>query len=66
MEWVRGLFGALEPHSQGVYVNFTNEDSTRVQTGAYSPQQWERLVSLKAKVDPSNFFRGNANIPPGG
>ncbi|HLF69876.1 MAG TPA: BBE domain-containing protein, partial [Actinomycetota bacterium] len=31
---------------------------------AYSPSQWSRLVSLKAKFDPSNFFRLNANIPP--
>ena len=66
VEWVRGIYTALEPRSLGVYVNFTNEDSTeRVQAGAYSPQQWARLQALKAKYDPTNFFRGNANIPPG-
>jgi FAD/FMN-containing dehydrogenase len=64
VEWVRGFFTALEPHSLGVYVNFTSDDtSDRVRTGAYSPQQWERLVALKAKYDPTNFFRCNANIP---
>ena len=67
IEWVRSFFGALEPYSQGVYVNFTNDDSSeRVRTGAYSAEQWTRLVGLKAKYDPTNFFRMNANIPPNG
>jgi FAD/FMN-containing dehydrogenase len=65
IDWVRGLFQALQPHSRGVYVNFTSDDSKdRVRTGAYSPEQWARLVALKAKLDPANFFRLNANIPP--
>jgi FAD/FMN-containing dehydrogenase len=64
--WVRGMFDALQPFSKGVYVNFTSDDaSDRVQT-AYTAQQWQRLVALKAKYDPTNFFRLNANIPPGG
>ena len=63
--WVRRFFEALEPHSRGVYVNFTNDDPCeRVRTHAYSPEQWSRLVALKAKLDPTNFFRMNANIPP--
>ncbi len=66
VEWVRQFFGALEPYSRGVYVNFTSDDAPdRVQTGAYSADQWSRLVGLKAKYDPTNFFRLNANIPPG-
>jgi hypothetical protein len=65
IEWVRGLFGALEPHSRGVYVNFTGDDAhERVRT-AYTGRQWTRLTALKAKYDPTNFFRSNANIPPG-
>jgi hypothetical protein len=64
--WVRGLFSALEPHSRGVYVNFTSDDaSERVQL-AYSEQQFRRLTALKAKYDPTNFFRRNANIAPNG
>jgi hypothetical protein len=67
IDWVRGFFQALEPHSRGVYVNFTSDDSNdRVRTRAYRPEQWSRLVALKAKLDPTNFFRLNANIPPGG
>jgi hypothetical protein len=62
--WVRQMFGALEPFSRGVYVNFTSDDhNDRVQS-AYNAEQWERLVTLKSKYDPTNFFRLNANIPP--
>jgi FAD/FMN-containing dehydrogenase len=64
IEWVRGMFSELEPHSRGVYVNFTSDDAAdRVQT-AYDETQWRRLTELKAKYDPTNFFRLNANIPP--
>jgi FAD/FMN-containing dehydrogenase len=62
--WVRQMFEALKPFSRGVYVNFTSDDaSDRVQS-AYSAEQWKRLVTLKSKYDPTNFFRLNANIPP--
>jgi FAD/FMN-containing dehydrogenase len=64
IDWVRGLFDALRPHSRGMYVNFTNDDTDdRIRT-AYSDEQWRRLTALKAKYDPTNFFRMNANIPP--
>jgi FAD/FMN-containing dehydrogenase len=67
IEWVRAFFGALEPYSKGVYVNFTSDDAAeRTRSAAYSPAQWTRLVGLKAKYDPTNFFRMNANIPPNG
>jgi len=64
IEWVRKFFGALEPHSRGVYVNFTSDDAADRVRAAYSDQQWRRLTALKAKYDPTNFFRMNANIPP--
>jgi FAD/FMN-containing dehydrogenase len=63
--WVRELFDALEPHSRGVYVNFTSDDAGERVRRAYNDSQWTRLTALKAKYDPTNFFRMNANISPG-
>ncbi len=64
--WVRSFFDALTPHSRGVYVNFTSDDAAERVRLAYSAPQWARLTALKAKYDPTNFFRRNANIPPPG
>jgi len=65
IDWVRGFFSALEPHSRGVYVNFTSDDpADRIRQAAYGPEKWARLVELKSKYDPKNVFRYNANIPP--
>ena len=63
--WVRRFFGALEPHSRGLYVNFVSDETGDRIRVAYSDQQWRRLTALKAKYDRANFFRMNANIPPG-
>jgi FAD/FMN-containing dehydrogenase len=64
--WVREFFDALEPHSSGFYVNFISDDvDARVASAAYGAEKWDRLVALKNKYDPTNFFRANANIPPG-
>ncbi len=65
IEWVRRLFAALEPYSRGVYVNFTSDDAAERVRQAYTERQWTRLTALKAKYDPTNFFRMNANILPG-
>jgi FAD binding domain/Berberine and berberine like len=65
IDWVRGMFHALEPYSRGVYVNFTSDDATERVRVAYTNPQWPRLTALKAKYDPTNFFRMNANIPAG-
>jgi FAD/FMN-containing dehydrogenase len=64
IDWVRGFFDALEPYSRGVYVNFTSDDAGERVRQAYTDHQWTRLSALKAKYDPTNFFRMNANIPP--
>jgi FAD/FMN-containing dehydrogenase len=64
IEWTRRFFHALEPYSRGVYVNFTSDDAGDRIRKAYTDHQWARLTALKAKYDPTNFFRMNANIPP--
>jgi len=46
-------------------VNFTSDDAPERVQSAYTEVQWARLTALKAKFDPDNVFRHNANIPPG-
>lgn len=64
--WCRELFAASTPYATGgVYTNFmTEEESDRV--GAAYGECWDRLVQLKNKYDPENFFRLNHNIRPTG
>jgi FAD/FMN-containing dehydrogenase len=63
--WARSLFNATTPHATGgAYINFmTDEEGERVPT-AYGGETWKRLVTLKNKWDPSNFFSTNQNIKP--
>ena len=62
--WVRDLFDATATYaSSGAYVNFmTQEEGDRVRQ-AYGPN-YDRLVELKNKYDPTNLFRLNQNIRP--
>lgn len=62
--WTRDVFKAAAPYATGgVYVNFmTEEESDRV-LYAYG-DSYARLARLKAKYDPTNFFRMNQNIAP--
>jgi hypothetical protein len=64
--WARELFQAATPFATGgVYVNFlTQEEQGRVRM-AYG-SNYDRLVKLKMKYDPDNFFRINQNIQPQG
>jgi hypothetical protein len=46
-----------------VYVNNLAEDGEEHVRAAYGPH-YDRLVGVKNKYDPHNFFRLNANITP--
>jgi hypothetical protein len=63
-EWVEQFHTAMKPLStEAVYVNgLENEDDERV-VSAYG-NKYERLIRLKRKYDPDNFFRVNQNIKP--
>ena len=63
-EWTRGLWTALQPHHQNVYVNFLMEEGEDRIREAYGATKYDRLKALKRKYDPNNFFRLNQNIPP--
>jgi FAD/FMN-containing dehydrogenase len=64
IRWVIDFFAALMPLSSGaVYVNdLENEGDVRVRA-AYG-ENYARLVAIKRKYDPANFFRINQNVKP--
>jgi Berberine and berberine like len=65
IHWVTDLFGAMHPFDVGeVYVNSLDEGEGHRVREAYGGN-YDRLAALKAKFDPTNFFRCNQNIPPG-
>jgi FAD/FMN-containing dehydrogenase len=62
--WARDLFKAAAPFATGaVYVNFMTQDEGERVRAAYG-SNYERLVQLKRKYDPTNLFRLNQNIRP--
>ncbi len=55
----------MQPHARDrVYVNFLGDEGPDRVRQAYGTEKYERLVELKRKYDPTNFFRLNQNIPP--
>jgi hypothetical protein len=64
ISWVRGLFNNLRPAMKpGVYVNFMSGDEQDRVPEAYQ-ERWDRMVEVKSRYDPNNFFRLNQNVPP--
>ena len=66
--WARDLWDAMGRHSTGgLYLNFPGlgEEKEELVKAGYGVN-YERLSQLKAKYDPTNFFRMNLNIPPAG
>ena len=65
-DWCKEYWEALHPYSAGgAYVNFMMEEGKdRIQ--ATYRDNYDRLVRIKRKYDPDNFFRVNQNIPPNG
>ncbi len=61
--WVRDGWEQLRPHSSGVYANFLSDEGPAGIQSAFG-MRLKRLVALKNRHDPTNFFRMNANIPP--
>lgn len=62
--WAREFFAKSKPFaSGGAYINFLTQDEADRVAFAYGTT-YDRLVELKRKYDPNNFFRMNQNIKP--
>jgi FAD/FMN-containing dehydrogenase len=64
--WARSFSQALQPFSAGGgYTNyFSPEEPQERLRASFGEEKFERLVDLKTKYDPENFFRRNQNIKP--
>lgn len=64
MAWCRATWASLRKFGDGgFYANLTSDSGERGVRENYRGN-YERLVALKTKYDPTNFFRLNANIQP--
>jgi hypothetical protein len=64
IQWTRQFCEALRPHLvAGSYGNYVSDEGDLVARAAYGPN-YDRLVALKDKYDPTNFFHMNHNIRP--
>jgi hypothetical protein len=64
IQWTRNTLNAMRPFSRdSVYVNYLDAGEEERVRNAYGAN-YEKLVALKNKYDPTNFFRLNQNIKP--
>ena len=61
--WARDLWERVRPMAAGVYVNYLGTEGEQRVREAYGPNQ-DRLIQIKGRYDPDNFFRMNQNIRP--
>jgi hypothetical protein len=62
--WGRGFWDAMQPFLRtAVYSNYLEDEGEGRARAAYGVN-YDRLVALKNKYDPTNFFRLNQNIKP--
>jgi FAD/FMN-containing dehydrogenase len=62
IRWTRELYARMEPHlERAVYVNDLGGDEGDRIRSAYGAN-YDRLAAVKAKYDPTNFFRWNQNV----
>ena len=62
--WAKDYWTALHPHSAGgAYVNFMMDEGHDRIRATYG-RNYDRLVKVKKRYDPTNLFRVNQNIKP--
>jgi len=64
-DWGRNYWKAVHPFNlPGSYVNFMMDDEPAGRVAATYGDNFPRLAAVKARYDPTNFFRVNQNIKP--
>lgn len=69
LSWSRSFWNDMKHHSDGrAYLNFAGlgEEGEELVRRSYGGTNYERLVALKTRYDPTNLFRLNQNIRPAG
>jgi FAD/FMN-containing dehydrogenase len=67
VEWTRAFYAAIEPHlTDQAFPNLMGQEETANRVGLGYGENFDRLAEIKARYDPTNFFRANANITPKG
>ncbi len=62
--WSKDYWEALHPYSScGAYTKFMMDEGQERMKASYR-HNYDRLVEIKRKYDPENFFRVNQNIRP--
>ncbi len=65
ISWTKNFYDAVHPYSAGgAYVNFLMGDEGEERVKNTYGGNYQRLVAIKKKYDPDNFFRVNQNIKP--
>ena len=64
--WASEYWAAVHKHNPhgGGYINFMMADESEARVRAAYGANYERLVAVKRKFDPTNLFRVNHNIRP--
>jgi FAD/FMN-containing dehydrogenase len=64
ISWAKDYWEALHPYSAGgAYLNFIMDEGEDRVRASYR-ENYDRLVAIKNKYDPTNLFRVNQNIKP--
>jgi hypothetical protein len=64
IEWIRQYWPNLETFTRGFYTNDLEPGTTTQVVNENYGENYNRLVEIKRRYDPTNLFRLNANIEP--
>ena len=64
VNYIRRYWDTLKPNTDGWYTNEAGDEDSAESVNANYQGNYERLLTLKNRYDPTNLFRLNANITP--